>query len=222
MELVKLRFFSQGATPLKKQAIPEGMKVASIWAVWAFVSIGAIGWALFVLLEAFGVLKDGAAWVQAVGSIAAIWGAFSISNRQVRKEDELRHTENRNKARARLGVVKNVATYAEALSNFVEGEPSSTLFAEVWSSTMSFTTGAAIESLRCLPAHDLGSDTQVLIYNEMLGAFAQLRNLAAKFAESKTHHPLITLSAYRDIQNQANSIKALWLDFQMYFNKNSY
>jgi hypothetical protein len=207
---------------LKKNEIPEELKVASIWTLWTFFSVGVIGWALFVLLEAFGVLKDGAAWVQAVGSIAAIWGAFSISNRQVRKEEELRNLENRNKARARLGVVKNVATYAEALNSFVENEPSPSSFSEVWSSTMSFTTGAAIESLRCLPAHDLGSDIQVLLYNEMLGAFAQLRNLAAKLADNKEHHPMTTLDAYRDIQIQANSIKALWLDFLVHFNKNPY
>lgn len=90
MKLVKLLFFGQGKTPLKNLGIPEGMKLASVWAVWAFIAVGAVGWALFVILEAFGVLKDGAAWIQAVGSIAAIWGAFSISNQQSKRQEAQR------------------------------------------------------------------------------------------------------------------------------------
>lgn len=60
---------------MSKFSVPAKMKVASVWIVWAFLSIGALGWALLVVLEAFDAKKDVAAWVQAIGSILAIIGA---------------------------------------------------------------------------------------------------------------------------------------------------
>ncbi|NWE12443.1 hypothetical protein [Pseudomonas yamanorum] len=63
---------------MKNFSMPNEMRVASIWIVWAFVAIGVLGWALFIVLDAFGVKSDAAAWVQAVGSIMAILGAAAF------------------------------------------------------------------------------------------------------------------------------------------------
>lgn len=76
------------------------MKLASVWVIWAFFSVGAIGWALFVLLDTFGVLKDGAAWVQAVGSIMAILIAIWLPNYQHNKQ--LKAEENKRRAYMRV------------------------------------------------------------------------------------------------------------------------
>ncbi|MED7670309.1 hypothetical protein GXB78_24185 [Pseudomonas moraviensis subsp. stanleyae] len=57
------------------------MSTATVWVVWLFLAIGALGWALFVLLDSFDAKKDAAAWVQAFGSIAAIVGAFLVAQR---------------------------------------------------------------------------------------------------------------------------------------------
>ncbi|WP_146249893.1 MULTISPECIES: hypothetical protein [unclassified Pseudomonas] len=65
---------------MKKIEIPENIILASVWVVWAFLAVGALGWALFVVLKAFDATKDAAAWVQAVGSIAAIIAAIIISS----------------------------------------------------------------------------------------------------------------------------------------------
>ncbi|MBD0686221.1 MULTISPECIES: hypothetical protein [unclassified Pseudomonas] len=80
---------------MKKNQILGGVKLASVWAIWAFLAVGAVGWALFTLLEAFGVLKDGAAWVQAIGSIMAIliaiWvPAYQHDKQQKAEEDKRR------------------------------------------------------------------------------------------------------------------------------------
>lgn len=63
---------------MKFFSMPPGMKIAGVWVTWAFLAIGALGWALIVVLDAFEVKKDAAAWVQAIGSILAIIGAAAL------------------------------------------------------------------------------------------------------------------------------------------------
>ncbi|MGF0336749.1 hypothetical protein [Ectopseudomonas toyotomiensis] len=74
---------------MKRFEMPESMKLASIWVVWGFLAIGALGWALFVVLDFFGVKEQAAAWVQAVGSITAIGAAIWISERGHRRDREI-------------------------------------------------------------------------------------------------------------------------------------
>ncbi|WP_312491925.1 hypothetical protein [Pseudomonas cremoris] len=100
MKFVKLSFFRHGRTSLKKTEIHEAMKLASVWVIWIFLSIGTVGWALFVLLDTFGVLKDGAAWVQAIGSIMAILIAIWLPSYQHNKQ--LMAEENKRRAYMRV------------------------------------------------------------------------------------------------------------------------
>jgi len=74
---------SDGKGPgcMKGLRFPLVMGMATVWVVWLFLAVGALGWALFVLLDAFDAKKDAAAWVQAFGSIAAIVGAFLVAQR---------------------------------------------------------------------------------------------------------------------------------------------
>jgi len=73
---------------MPKFDMPENMKIASIWVVWGFISIGALGWALFVVLCHFGVESTAAAWVQAVGSVGAILTAVWVSERGHKRDRE--------------------------------------------------------------------------------------------------------------------------------------
>lgn len=61
---------------------PPTLGMATVWVVWLFMAIGVLGWALFVLLDAFDAKKDAAAWVQAVGSVLAIIVAIAVANEQ--------------------------------------------------------------------------------------------------------------------------------------------
>lgn len=76
---------------MKRLHVPEGMKLASVWVVWGFLSLGALGWALKVVVYATNSGEGMAAWVQAVGSIGAIVGAIWISRLEkvTRKEEGL-------------------------------------------------------------------------------------------------------------------------------------
>ncbi|MFP3535293.1 hypothetical protein [Pseudomonas sp. SIMBA_021] len=80
---------------MKKFSMPPGMKVASVWVVWAFLAIGGLGWALFVVLDAFGAKEKAADWAQAAGSILAIIGAaaFPIFHSKKNAEESQSQTD---------------------------------------------------------------------------------------------------------------------------------
>lgn len=78
---------------MKRLTITPMMKLASIWVAWAFLATGALGWALFVVLEHFDAKKDAAAWVQAIGSIGAILAAGAVPAWQRRLEARRKETD---------------------------------------------------------------------------------------------------------------------------------
>ncbi|SDF23478.1 hypothetical protein [Phytopseudomonas seleniipraecipitans] len=61
--------------------VSHSMKVASVWGIWAFIAIGSLGWALFVVLAHFDALDNAHGWVQAVGSILALIVAIVVPYR---------------------------------------------------------------------------------------------------------------------------------------------
>ncbi|WP_265533567.1 hypothetical protein [Pseudomonas saponiphila] len=206
---------------MKKIEIPESMKEASVWAVWVFLAVGAVGWALFVVLRAFDVTKDAAAWVQAVGSIAAIWGAFSISNAQVRRQEELKVQEGKRRSQAQFAVVKNAADYGKTMGEFASKKPPAFAFVAAWRTTLDVTTAAALDSMRVLPVHDLGSYEQVLHFNGILASLVQLRADVNKFVNSGDESNDLVLDAYRSIEAQSKMIEYSWNKFQIAFDEYS-
>lgn len=78
---------------MKRFQMPESIKVASIWVVWGFLAIGALGWALFIVLDFFGVKRQAAAWVQAIGSIAGIAIAIYVPYMQKQHAEKVRRDE---------------------------------------------------------------------------------------------------------------------------------
>lgn len=76
---------------MKALIVPESMKLALIWVVWSFISMGFLGWTLWVVIKAVGSTESMSAWVQAIGSIGAILAAVAIARRGMmqQKEDKL-------------------------------------------------------------------------------------------------------------------------------------
>lgn len=67
---------------MKSFQMSRTMKLASVWVVWGFYVIGVLGWALFTVLNAFGMEEHAASWVQAVGSLVGIAIAIWVPARQ--------------------------------------------------------------------------------------------------------------------------------------------
>lgn len=160
-----------------------------------------------------------ASWVQAIGSIAAIWGAFSISNAQVKRQEELKIQESKRRSQAQLAVVKNAADYGKSMGEFASKKPSPFAFIFAWRMTLDVTTGAALDSLRVLPVHDLGSYEQVLHFNSILASLVQLRADVNKYVSGGDESDDATLSAYQSIEIQSKMIEHHWVQFQIAFDK---
>lgn len=113
-----------------KWKMPERMQLFSLWVIWAFLAIGALGWAVQVVIAATG-MNDAAAWVQAFGSIIAIFaaGLFPIWHQRLQQRAGLALTDE---------LLETAATFQfndlEMLINCLLGnvEPSLELRKEIW------------------------------------------------------------------------------------------
>jgi len=159
--------------------------------------------------------SEWASWVQAIGSITAIWGAFRISNKQVNKQDEERKLLERKSSNSRLSVVRNAAAYAQALGQYVDKDPSPSEFIEMWNGAMSVSVAHAFDSLRALPLLELSSYKQVLLYNEILGAISTIRSAATRFVEAEGDLDSKASEIYTAIKVQAVMIEGHWYDFKL-------
>ncbi|MBO1536573.1 hypothetical protein [Pseudomonas sp. OA65] len=109
---------------MKALEIPDGMKLATIWVVWSFLSMGVLGWGLWVILEAVGSLKDMAAWVQAIGSIGAILAAVAIARRGVWQQKKDKLLEGYGYMEKAHGVAAYAGEVIAGASRYIlEGEP---------------------------------------------------------------------------------------------------
>ena len=91
------------------------MGVYTVVVVWIFLAIGALGWALFVVLDAFGATQTASAWVQAVGSLSAVFTALFVANKQARDTAQAR----RRRDEVAMKLVCGVAVRAAAVSSLL-------------------------------------------------------------------------------------------------------
>lgn len=100
---------------MKRLQIPTQMGVYTVVVVWGFLAIGALGWALFVVLDAFGATQTASAWVQAVGSLSAVFTAVYVANKQARDTAQAR----RRRDEVAMKLVCGVAARAAAVSSLL-------------------------------------------------------------------------------------------------------
>lgn len=119
--------------------------------------------------------NDGAAfagWIQAVGSICAILGAYVIGERQAVKAREnaleVYHTERRRIDAGARGVVSQL--FGELLSLKQSADQLSyDSFNAMWNSMLKGTSQASLDAFDHLPLHELGTASRVRIGFEMRG-----------------------------------------------------
>ena len=104
---------------MSKLQIPSQMGVYTVVVVWIFLAIGALGWALFVVLDAFGATQTASAWVQAVGSLSAVFTALYVANKQARDTAHARRRRDEVAMKLVCGVAKRAAAVSSLLfTNF--------------------------------------------------------------------------------------------------------
>lgn len=114
--------------------------------------------------------SDAAAWIQAVGSIGAIIGAFFLGARQSKDARKLaldmerqRRTEQRERYKQTVGLITLVAqSTLNTLGRLDEFEP----FRRAWQQVIRHDIQTAFAAFSAIPAHELGDKKQIY------GAFA--------------------------------------------------
>lgn len=119
--------------------------------------------------------SDVAAWIQAIGSIAAIAAAYALGERQARKAREhtleVYHLQRTRVELGGKGVVRQL--YAESRSIRDSAvQLSYDAFSEMWATYLQSTYAAALRAFDQLPLHELGDADRVRIGFEMRGALA--------------------------------------------------
>ena len=113
-----------------------------------------------------------ASWVQAVGSIVAIWGAFQISNMQLKKQNLHKEEESRTQAWAYFAVVKSAVDNAISLFDSADEATSYGHFKSNWDLHHSHMIESSLAALKLIPPHALGSYDLVMAYNGVMANMA--------------------------------------------------
>lgn len=160
--------------------LEEAIAVAGV-AIGTAVAIR--GWPTWPWPDANG--QTWAAWIQAIGSIAAIAGAFVLGNWQARiaRETalELERTRESNRIKGLAGVYSHLLKLSyNTLRQLQEANPQS--FPEVWNGPVSGWLKSAIEAASQLPRHDLGTPERMFCAVRIQDMAASVYELAAASA----------------------------------------
>jgi hypothetical protein len=137
---------------------------------------------LAITIRYFGLnSSEIASWVQAVGSIAAIWGAFTVSNNQVRRQIDQKKEDDKRKADSLFAVVKSAADHVRVLGTIVNDGLDPKVFKLSWSKVISDVMEMSLNSLKQLPAHELGNRDLVVAHTGITGGVSNLFQICSRF-----------------------------------------
>lgn len=130
--------------------------------------------------------SDWAAWVQAIGSIAAIFCAFLLGRYQVesaRKQAlEKYQADDLDRKKSFAAIILNAETQAKNISDFVPPDPGYDLFPHLDSSL--FTIEESFNALCAIPLHDVGSYEAVMCISGEIAAIKKIISTLAAFKKA--------------------------------------
>lgn len=164
--------------------------------------VGAIGVLTLVFAPRSGAYaptssSDAAAWVQAIGSIAAIVGAFVLGNWQARVARETALELERARERTRTGGLAGILTQLLKLSyNTLRTIQTGTFedFEASWKNAIGIWMHTTIEAATQLPLYDLGSPARIFCAVRVRDMASDVHKLASAIAAkppADIHKPLI-------------------------------
>ncbi|AOZ06547.1 hypothetical protein BKK80_12500 [Cupriavidus malaysiensis] len=181
-----------------------------------------MGFGLGMVLTAFTIFppksaSDWAAWIQAVGSIGAIVGAYTIGQRQARASLDqaihLRDMEIKAKGQAMTAVVEAATKHAASIRGLAERMPFVPFYG-YWRLLGKEETEAVIRSIEALPLHELASADKVIAVTGIRSSLARVRSECAKLDEME-NSPLLQLG----YQKLAESLAAEGKFVEFHMNK---
>jgi hypothetical protein len=143
-----------------------------------------------------------ASWVQAIGSIAAILAAFNIGNQQIKSQNKQRAREQEYKTEAYYAVVMNAVKKIESFGALIERNTSPEDIQLNWNMLYSQIFSACQNSLRALPAHELGSYNMVDGFFNVSGVVNSIISVADRYVPSCNSDPEALVKLRYDILHQ--------------------
>lgn len=182
---------------------------------WACFFVSFFFVLVVVTLKYAGSVKssDLASWVQAVGSIGAIAGAYAVANWQIQKQKNQQEVQDKNRLLAMYAVVRCAAEHLESTRVFAEQRPPKAALNVFWLH-MSGAFEASMEALKVLPVHELGHAELVINCMFIIGAMSKLQLKINQYVESGAEDQIE--GAYMEILTHANLSTHSWKQFSKY------
>lgn len=161
--------------------------------------------------------SDIASWVQAVGSIVSIWGAFAISRDQSKKAEIKEDKLKKEKELAYISVRISAATAARELSELVERKPSAEDFRAAWGAHHEHFISSYITALGMVPMHELGGASQVSAHIHVASALKNMHSTVCRYLNDEKWFEDDPHALYGNIE-----MLYRWQDFQVKLADNSF
>jgi len=163
--------------------IRYGFMAIGLVAVSFFTAVG-VGAVLFAPKDAAftsNISSDIAAWIQALGSIGAIIGAFLLGERQAiqaREEaNEGRALDEKSKQEAQLAVITLLYRFGK---RFDYAREQGLYFLRMdWETTLKNNVRAALHAFDAMPLHDMKSSARVLAASQLRSAVQSMYDVTA-------------------------------------------
>jgi hypothetical protein len=154
-----------------------------------------------------------ASWVQAIGSIGAIIGAFAISNLQNKRHERLKKEEAADRFEAYYAVLKNSVETCLSVARLAEEKVADFEFRESWSKYFGEMLRTSLEAARAIPAHELFDYRLVVYYSGIVGSIHKFCYEVDKYAGVEPKQEL-TMALYETLKSQSLLISFDWDRFQ--------
>ena len=194
----------------------NGIAFLNIFKPWLSVPNVLLGIAaVFVIALLDLTSSELASWVQAIGSIAAIWGAFMVSHHQMQRQQAEKLSELRSKQEAFYAVIENAVSHASSLGELADDKkPVAVVFVMFWNEMMSSLMTTAINGLEAIPMHELGSYERVLFHGSILSEMKKLNAKASAFAARTSFSENETQEFYAQISGCCKITAFYWGQFK--------
>lgn len=132
--------------------------------------------------------SDAASWIQAIGSIGAIIGAFLIGERQAKRErnrlDDARAKSEGDLQRAQLAIVSLLHEFGQRFGRAYDAEESSILQVE-WDTALKNSVRAALNAFDAMPLHELKSSNQAQAAAEVRSTVQSIYDITASYLNGR-------------------------------------
>lgn len=145
---------------------------------------------LFVVLIAAKILSfseissaEAASWVQAIGSIISIWGAFAIARFQKNKEEALIRQVNEEKQIAYSSVVDMALNCTAEIEREVQKSKNPENFSTAWETYYDSYLASYITALELVPVYELSNPADVSKHIHVTSVITVLHKEISKYLE---------------------------------------